>query len=107
MALSFATVAELWRGAYAKDYNPDSRRRLDAAIRQCVVIPPTQAVTDRWGRLADTERRAGRALGGKEHAHDAWIAATALVHDLPLFTNDGHFADVPGLQLFERVSSDQ
>jgi tRNA(fMet)-specific endonuclease VapC len=29
--------------------------------------------------------------------NDLWIAATALVHELTLVTNDGHFAAVPGL----------
>jgi predicted nucleic acid-binding protein len=29
--------------------------------------------------------------------NDSWIAATALAHDIPVVTQDGDFAGVPGL----------
>jgi predicted nucleic acid-binding protein len=36
MVLSFAAVAELWRGAYARGYNERSRERLRTDIRAAV-----------------------------------------------------------------------
>jgi predicted nucleic acid-binding protein len=40
-------------------------------------------------------RRAGRRLG----AADGLIAATALAHDLPLYTLDAGFRGLPGLRV--------
>ncbi len=42
--------------------------------------------------------RTGHALAQPEHSADLWIAATAVYLDLPLVTDDGIFAGVPGLR---------
>lgn len=98
--LSFASVAELWRGAYAREYNDDSRRRLESAIAATVVVPPTDGLTHAWARVANDARANGHPLGQSAQAHDAWIAATAIHHELPLLTgNARHFAGLPGLSL--------
>ena len=102
LILSFVTVAELWRGAYRLGYNDASRKRLQADIAATVVITPTEAITHEWARLTNEARLAGHPLGQGEHAHDAWIAATARHHSLPLLTgNVRHFVGCPGLQLVE------
>lgn len=35
---------------------------------------------------------------------DAWVAATAIAHDLPLLAGDRIYRDVPGLSLLEDTS---
>ena len=61
-----------------------------------VVLPVTLAVAEAWGDLAASARHRGRALD----APDGLIAATALVHDLTLWTrNTADFADT-GVRLF-------
>jgi predicted nucleic acid-binding protein len=46
-------------------------------------------VCHRWAEAADSSRRNGRPRG----VADAWIAASALEHDIPLITNSaGHYA---------------
>ncbi len=100
LVLTFVSVAELWRGAYHRGYNENSRRRLEASIGATVVVPPTDGMTHTWARITDAARRAGQALGQKAQAHDAWIAAAAIHHELPLLTgNVRHFDGVDGLVL--------
>jgi len=58
------------------------------------VLPVTQSITERWGRLSAERQRTGRPLS----MPDGLIAATALEHDLILVTrNVKDFAglDVP------------
>ena len=101
IVLFFATVAELWRGAYVKGYNDNSCRRLDADIRGCVVVPPSNDLTHAWARLTAQARTMGHALGQKAQTHDAWIAATALQYDLALLTDDHGFQGYPQLRLLQ------
>jgi predicted nucleic acid-binding protein len=102
IVLSFATVAELWRGAYALGYSEASRRRLDTAIGLTVVVQPTEAITQEWALLTDEARKLGHALGQKAQAHDAWVAATARHFGLPLLTNNTkHFSGLLGVDLVE------
>jgi predicted nucleic acid-binding protein len=48
IVLSFASVAELWRGAFARGYNEDSRNRLAADIAATIVVQPTDDLTREW-----------------------------------------------------------
>lgn len=102
IVLSFATVAELWRGAYALGYSEASRRKLETDIGLTVVVQPTEPITQEWASLSDEARKLGHPLGQKAQAHDAWVAATARHFGLPLLTNNTkHFTDVTGLDLVE------
>jgi tRNA(fMet)-specific endonuclease VapC len=100
MVLSFATVAELWRGAHTQSYGATSKAKLEADIGLAVVVPPTNDLTHEWARLTASARSSGHSLGQKAQAHDAWIAATARFFEIPLLTgNQTHFQGVDGLQL--------
>jgi len=100
LVLSFATVAERWRGAYTQKYGAASKKKLEADIGLAVVVPPTNELTHEWARLTASARSGGHPLGQKSQAHDAWVAATARLFGIPLLTgNQTHFKDVDGLQL--------
>ncbi len=102
IVLSFATVAELWRGAYTKGYNESSRSDLEAQIGATVVVNPTSALTHQWARLVREMRSVGHPLGQSAQAHDAWVAATARLFHLPLLTeNRRDLAGVPGVELID------
>jgi predicted nucleic acid-binding protein len=106
IVLSFATVAELWRGAYTQGYNDASRRRLDADISAVIVVPPTNALTHAWARLTTEARAAGHPLGQKAQSHDAWVAATARNLNVPLLTdNRAHFENIAGVALLDSASA--
>lgn len=108
MVLSFASVAELWRGAYTQKYNAASQAKLEAAIGLAVVVPPTNDLTHEWARLTADARAASHPLGQKGQAHDAWIAATAKHFDIPLLTgNESHFRGIDGLKLVSLMEDDE
>lgn len=100
MVLSFATVAELWRGAHTQKYGASSKTKLEADIGLAVVVPPSNELTHEWARITAQARSEGHPLGQKAQAHDAWVAATARHFEIPLLTgNRAHFQDVEGLLL--------
>jgi tRNA(fMet)-specific endonuclease VapC len=104
IVLSFATVAELWLGAERRGYGDGSRRELESRIAVSVVVRPTHDLTVAWARIVAQARgmSPGHPLGQQEHAHDAWVATTAIHHGLPLLTgNQRHFAGLPGLDLVD------
>src|SRR5690349_18196086 len=59
-------------------------------------LPFDAAAARAFGRVAASLRKAGRKPAAR--AYDAMIAATALAHDLPVFTcNPADFAGIDGL----------
>jgi predicted nucleic acid-binding protein len=99
MVLSFATVAEVRRGAYRLGCNEESWRRLEADIAAAVVVAPTNDLSHEWARLTNQARGMGLALGQGSQAHDAWVAATGRFYGLPILTDDTDFNGYPGLVL--------
>ena len=70
---------------------PRGRARLEASLERYLallfvgrVLPVTQAIAVRWGRLDGMRQMAGRPLS----APDGMIAATALEHGLTLVTRN-------------------
>lgn len=49
------------------------------------------------GELKNYLRRAGKPIPES----DLWIAATALVYNLPLVSHDSHFREVPDLEVVD------
>jgi predicted nucleic acid-binding protein len=94
LAVSYVTVAELTLGVL--NAAPDNRAaRLETLIRvrQFDPLPVDDRVAVAWAELRRALREAGRRLVG----NDAWIAATAIAHGLPLVTQDDDYKDLPGL----------
>lgn len=61
-----------------------------------VVLPVTLAIAEVWGELAASARRAGRQLD----VPDGLIAATALHHDLTLWTRNTRDFEGTGVRVF-------
>jgi tRNA(fMet)-specific endonuclease VapC len=94
--LSFQTVAELYHWALVRRWGEARRQSLDASLGRCLVLPYDDAMSRHWAEVTAHRRRVGRPI----ECGDAWIAAGAVRHGLPLLThNAGDYADIPGLQL--------
>lgn len=94
--VSFMTVAEL--ALWAELHNWGKKRRADLAafMRRFTVIESDHALCQTWAEMRARVQRAGQHI---DHA-DAWVAATALLYDVPLVThNRRHFTPVAGLQM--------
>ncbi len=96
LCLSFATVAEVYKGAYKAGWGETRLKALEGSLRNFVVVPYDFEISRICGRLMAEMQGQGRSM----QEFDAWIASTAIRHDLPLATNNRkHFNGVPGLRL--------
>ena len=95
LALSFQSVAELWKLAEKNNWSTRRREALEAFIRRFLLIPYDYDLTRVWARLTAYEEQAGRSMDSA----DAWIAATAVHRELTLYAHDRDFIGrtFPGL----------
>ena len=94
--VAFMTVAEMDRWAIERNWGQQRRMDFERLLSVVVVHPYSRDLGQAWAQVMVVGRRAGRSIG----IADAWIAATALIDDLPLVTDDlGDFEAVPGLRI--------
>jgi predicted nucleic acid-binding protein len=97
-AVSVMTIAELHKGAVmARSERIRAQRiaRLALAEQLFEALPVDRRVAVRFGEIAAATRRLDRS----PHAVDGLIAATAMVHGLPVYTFDDDFDRIPGLDV--------
>jgi tRNA(fMet)-specific endonuclease VapC len=96
LALSFMTVAELFQWAIFRQWGDRRLAQLEQYLSNYLIIPVDLPLCRQWARVRSDRQSAGRPISPQ----DAWIAATALRHDLPLVThNSKDFLDIPHLRL--------
>jgi len=101
LAISFMTVAELFQWAAIRNWGAHRTEQLESSLQQYLVLPFDIALCRLWGET----RAQCRAVGRPISPQDAWIAATALRHSLPLVThNPNDFAVIEGLTLITAVA---
>ena len=101
--VSFQTVDELLFGAYNAGWGEKRENELRRNIAQYEVIGANAALADISARLRSERERAGRRL----NTADAWIAATAIMLNCPLATENGDFDGIPDLEIIKSPSSSQ
>jgi predicted nucleic acid-binding protein len=99
--ISAVTLAELSVGPLIATSEEDRALRL-AELQQAEAdfdpLPFDADAARAFGQVAASLRRSGRKASAR--SYDAMIAATALVHDLPLYTcNPTDFAGIEGLSV--------
>ena len=87
-SVSFATVIA------ASRHRARYEAWLDAHLPGFDVLPITDATAIAYAGLRIALKRSGHPIP----ANDAWIAALALEHGLPVLTRDEHFDVVPNLE---------
>lgn len=100
LAISFMTLAEL--DAWADLHNWGSRRREELAnfLSTYIVVESDRELCRMWGAIRNQASRNGRYI----ETSDAWIAATALLYQIPLVShNRKHFDWIKGLQLISEA----
>ncbi len=101
LAISFQTVAELWKIAEKNRWGDARRSTLQTYLSGFLIIPYDTELGRAWARVAVAAERFGRRM----EDGDAWIAATAVRHALPLITHDRDFVGraIPGLRVVSRL----
>jgi predicted nucleic acid-binding protein len=97
IAVSVVTLAELWAGLRSATDDQARVVRLQT-LEGALAVPALlidRVVAHAWADLRESLRSLKRKMPG----NDSWIAATALVHGLPVMTQDDDFADIPGLDV--------
>jgi tRNA(fMet)-specific endonuclease VapC len=97
-AISFMTVAELYRWALRRNWGRGRIARLSRTLSEFIIISYDDGLGWEWARVMTMQ-------GHPMNPADAWIAATAIRHGLPLLTgNVQHFEHLePQLRLI-RIS---
>ena len=101
--ISFQTLEERLYGPLKDGWSEKSKREHRRHIEQYEVIWPNAALVDISARLRCDRRKAGREL----KTADAWVAATAIMLNCPLATDNGDFDGIPDLAVIKRPSSSQ
>lgn len=89
-------ISAITCGEVAEGFPPDQHEAFEELIRPYEILEVTAAIACRYGAVS----RLLRMSGDKTGDNDLWIAATALVHDLPLVTRDAnHFRRISELRV--------
>lgn len=96
LCLSFQSLAELKRWALQRNWSSRTCEKLADALQHYVIIPFDAPMADAWAKITVHRQQMGRPI----ECGDAWVAATAVRHSIPLAThNTRDYADVPDLKV--------
>ena len=98
-AISVVTLAELHLGVLLANGVATRARRLRTLTAVEAAFEPLPVDAQVARSFAEIVAEA-RRLRRRPKIMDTWIAATAAVHDLPIYTQDDDFLAIPGVQVF-------
>ncbi len=99
LAIAFITVGEMYFGAENNNWGEKRRKELEMRLRNFVVIPYDHEIARCYGRLMAARKRNGQPID----PNDAWIAACAARHAVPLVTHNAK--DFGGITSLEVITA--
>src|SRR6266446_9793470 len=84
LLVSFMTEAELERWILQAKWGPERIIRFRTYMKRFVSVPSSRDLIVQWAEVMVVARTLGRRI----EVADAWVAATALLYDAPLVTNN-------------------
>jgi len=96
--ISVVTIAELHLGVLMADRSAVRQRRLRTLLSVQDLFEPIPIDNEVARTFAEIVAEA-RRLGRRPKIMDAWIAATAVARDLPLYTQDEDFLSIPRVRV--------
>ena len=94
--LSPFVQAELYFGAYRSVNVKKHLDKVDTVVKKTKPVIVDSFTAEIFVQIKFSLINKGQPIP----ENDIWIAASALQHGLPVFTNDAHFAEVENLQRF-------
>jgi predicted nucleic acid-binding protein len=102
VVVCFMTVAELRQWALIKQWGPTKRQRLESFLQNYIIFHSDDDFCTKWAEATRSAVRNGRPIDSA----DAWVAATSLLHSIPLVThNQRHYTGIDGLVVISEVKS--
>jgi len=101
LAISFITVGEMYFGAENRNWGTKKRKVLETTLRNFVVIPYDHEIARCYGRLVAERKHNGKPIA----PNDAWIAACAARHAVPLLTHNAK--DFMGIMALDVITEKQ
>ena len=92
-AIPVIVLGEFRYGIAQSKHRSSYETWLESHLLHFEILPVTDETAVAYAALRVALKRAGRPIP----ANDAWIAALALQHRLPVLSRDEHFDAVPGL----------
>ena len=93
--IAAAVLGELFLGAYRSANEARHLQEIKGLLLKCTVLSTDTMTAENYGRIKAALLKKGKPIP----ENDIWIAATALQHQLPLYTKDKHFNEVDNLTL--------
>ena len=93
-AIPVIVLGEFRYGITSSRYRESYERWLDSHLAEFEVLSVNADTAVAYAAIRVALKRAGKPIP----ANDAWIAALAVEHSLPVLSNDAHFDVVPGLR---------
>ncbi|NEO88080.1 MAG: type II toxin-antitoxin system VapC family toxin [Spirulina sp. SIO3F2] len=98
LALSFMTVTELFQWSVVRNWGDRRIEQLEDYLSNYLIIPVDQPLCWEWAKIRAERQRVGQPISSQ----DAWVAATARRHELPLITHNGQdFRNIANLHILE------
>lgn len=102
--LSFITVGEIFLWAESSGWGQKRRAELEERLHNYSIIPYDHEIARSYARIAAERKRSGRPIS----LHDAWIAACAVRHAIPLVThNPKDFESIASLEIITKTAGNQ
>jgi tRNA(fMet)-specific endonuclease VapC len=94
VAIPVIVLGEFRYGIAGSRYRDRYERWLAEHLSSFEILDVAEPTTRTYARVRAALKKAGRPIP----ANDAWIAALALQHRLPVMSRDEHFDAVPGVR---------
>lgn len=94
--LPITVCGELLFGAKNSSRVQYNLPRYQSFISDCQVLDTVEPVAVDYSDI----KKHLKEIGSPIPENDVWIAAVCRIYDIPLFTRDGHFSNIPLLKLF-------
>jgi len=94
VAIPVIVLGEFRYGIAGSRHRSTYEAWLEAHLRHFSVLAVTEETTVTYAELRVALKRSGRPIP----SNDAWIAALALQHGMPVLSRDSHFDSVSGLE---------
>ncbi|MGA9623771.1 MAG: PIN domain-containing protein [Bryobacteraceae bacterium] len=99
LLVSFMTEAELERWILQAKWGPERIVRFRTYMKRFVSVPSSRDLIVKWAEVMVVARSLGRRI----EVADAWVAATALLYDATLVTNNpGDYVGVADIKLLPK-----